>query len=96
MTGSLLDLLYKGLKPGAAGKAAVRLFAFAVPVVSNGIYFLGLFAIKGIAWSVHLWMGSIVMAGIVGLLLSYVLVPPQEPTEQKVPEVVFNDSGTMK
>jgi hypothetical protein len=67
------------------GKAALRLFAFAAPVVSNSMYFLGLFAIKGIAWSVHLWMGPIVMAGIVGLLLSYVLVPSQKLREQKVP-----------
>jgi hypothetical protein len=85
LTGFLLDLLYQGLKPGAEDKAALRLFAFAVPVVSNSMYFLGLFAIKGIAWSVHLWVGSIVMAGVVGLLLSYVLVPPQEPTEQNLP-----------
>ncbi len=85
LTGFLLDLLYKVLKPGAEGKAAIRLFAFAAPVVTNGIYFLSLFAIKGIAWSVHLWVGSIVMAGIVGLLLSYLLVPPREPAEQKVP-----------
>ncbi len=67
------------------GKAALRLFAFAVPVVTNGMYFLGLFAIKGIAWSVHLWVGSFIMSGIGGLLLSYLLVSPQEPTEQKVP-----------
>lgn len=85
LTGFLLDLLYKVLKPGAEGKAAIRLFAFAAPAVTNGIYFLGLFAIKGIAWSVHLWVGSIVMAGIVGLLLSYLLVPSREPAEQKVP-----------
>ncbi len=81
----LLDLLYQWLKPGAEDKATLRLFAFAVPVVSNSMYFLGLFAIKGIAWSVHLVVGSIVMAGIVGLLLSYVLVPPQELAEQNVP-----------
>jgi hypothetical protein len=63
----LLDLLYRGLKPTAEGKAALYLFA-----------------IKGISWSVHLWVGPIVMAGIVGLLLSYVLVPSQELIEQKV------------
>ena len=85
LTGFLLDLLYQVLKPGAEDKATLRLFAFAVPVVRNSMYFLGLFAIKGIAWSVHLWVGSIVMAGVVGLLLSYVLVPPKEPTEQNLP-----------
>lgn len=54
LTGFLLDLLYQGLKPGAEDRAAMRLFAFAAPVVSNTMYFLGLFAIKGTTWSVHL------------------------------------------
>ena len=83
LTGLFIDLLNKGLKPVAERPAALRLFAFITPVVINTIYFLGLAAIKGIAWSVHLWIGSIVMSGIVGLLLSYVLVQPQHPTEQK-------------
>lgn len=83
LTGLLIDLLYMRLKPAVERKAALHLFAFVVPVVINGMYFLGLAAIKGIAWSVHLWVGSIVMAGIVGLMLSYVLVPPQMPAKQK-------------
>lgn len=81
VTGLFLDLLNKALKPGAERILELRLFAFTAPVVIYGMYFLGLAAIKGIAWSVHLWVGSIVMAGVVGLLLSYVLAPPQLPTE---------------
>lgn len=79
-TGLLLDLLNKGLRPNAERAVALRIFAFAAPVIIYGMYFLGLALIKGIAWSVHLWVGSIFMAGVVGLLLSYVLVPPQHST----------------
>ncbi len=82
VTGLFIDVLYKVLKPGAEQKTALRLFAFGAPVVIYAIYFLSLAVIKGIAWSVHLWVGSIVMAGIVGLLLSYLLVQPQLPSEQ--------------
>jgi hypothetical protein len=39
----------------------------------------------GVAWSVHLWTGAIVIAGGVGWLLSYLVVapggiPPSRPT----------------
>lgn len=58
------------------------------------IYFAVLFLLKGeIAWSVHLWTGSIIMAGIVGLLLSYLLVPPQlsVPAQEPLEASVSND-----
>jgi hypothetical protein len=29
----------------------------------------------GIGWSIHLWAGSMAMAGLVGLLLSFTFVP---------------------
>jgi putative effector of murein hydrolase len=29
---------------------------------------------RGIGWSAHLWMGSIVLAGVTGWLLSYILL----------------------
>ena len=45
-------------------------------------YFLDLMLTHGIIWSIHLWLGSCVMAGIVGLVLSYLLVPPQGPREE--------------
>jgi len=36
----------------------------------------------GISWSIHLWLGSTVVAGIIGVLLSILLLPPQIPNEQ--------------
>ena len=74
--GLLADLLVWWLKPAKTRPAAFRMFALVVPIVYYSLYFLVLFLTKGIGWSIHLWMGSIVLAGITGLLLSYLLVPP--------------------
>jgi hypothetical protein len=53
----------------------LHLFAFAMPAVYYLCYFLNLAIFQGIQWSIHLWLGSVFMAGIVGLLLSYLVVP---------------------
>ncbi|GAC1390696.1 MAG: hypothetical protein NVS4B11_28030 [Ktedonobacteraceae bacterium] len=81
--GVIADGLLWWLKPSETQPVAFRLFAFLVPPVFYGLYFLALFLNKGVAWSIHLWMGSIVIAGVVGLLLSYLLIPPLTATEQK-------------
>jgi hypothetical protein len=81
LTGLLVDFLYIALKPTVERREALRLFAFLAPMVIQTVYFLGLFAIHGIAWSVHLWVGSIFMSGVIGLLLSYLLVSPLIPAE---------------
>src|SRR5579885_640021 len=78
LMGLAADLLNVLLKPSERNALGLRVFAFLVPVVTYSVYFAALFVIKGaIYWSVHLWTGSIVMAGVVGVLLSYLLVPPQ-------------------
>lgn len=76
LVGLVVDLLNRALDPTNGPVARLRLFAFAVPFVNYVVYFLALLAIHGITWTVHLWVGSIVIAGATGLLLSYVLVPP--------------------
>jgi hypothetical protein len=78
--GVVADLLLRWLKPSATRLTALRLFAFAVPAVYYGLYFLLLLLTEGVGWSVHLWAGSIVLAGIVSWLLSYILVPPPRPS----------------
>jgi hypothetical protein len=77
--GVAADLLLRWLKPSATRPTALRLFAFVVPAVFYGLYFLLLLVTEGVGWSVHLWAGSIVLAGIVGWLLSYVRLPPARP-----------------
>jgi hypothetical protein len=78
LIGLLVDVLNVSLRPSPERVVALRIFAFSVPFMNYVIYFAALFLANGsLGWSVHLWTGSIVMAGIVGLLLSYVLTPPK-------------------
>ncbi len=52
----------------------VSVFAFAMPAVLYAAYFAALALTDGIGWSVHLWAGSIALAGISGWLLSYLRI----------------------
>ena len=87
--GLAADLLYKRLHPSEERRESTRLFALAVPALLYLFYFLNLAIVgplrfqSGISWSVHFWAGSIVLAGIVGFLLSYVMFPPLKPTEKQ-------------
>jgi hypothetical protein len=78
LAGVLADLLYARLSSGPpAGRTlGLRLLAFAVPAMFYLLYFLTLIVTTGIWWSIHLWLGSVVIAGIAGWLLSYVAAPP--------------------
>lgn len=55
---------------------AIRLFSFTLPAVLYGLYFASLAVTGDIWWSIHLWLGTVVLAGVTGLLLSYTFVPP--------------------
>jgi len=76
VAGLLGDLVLWRVRPSVERPASVRLFAFAVPVTFYGCYMLTLQLTGGIGWSIDLWLGSIVVAGIVGVLLSYLVLPP--------------------
>ncbi len=76
VAGVAIDLLYQRLRPSVQRPSALRMFAFIAPLIVGTLYFAAGQIVAGIAWSVHLWLGSIVMAGVVGLLLSYVSAPP--------------------
>jgi hypothetical protein len=74
--GILIDLVVWRLRPTLERSFKFRIVAFVIPVIFYSLYFLTLFLTKGIDWSIHLWMGSIVLSGVVGLLLSYLVLPP--------------------
>ncbi|MEZ4667738.1 MAG: hypothetical protein R3E39_07455 [Anaerolineae bacterium] len=76
--GIAADVLYGLLKPSAARVRALRLFAFAVPAILFALFFGVLITTAGIWWSVHLWTGSVFLAGVVGLLLSFLTHPPAD------------------
>jgi len=75
LAGLVADLL---LQRRAAFESTLRLrlFAAVVPVVFSAAYFAALALTLGMGWTVHLWAGSIVLAGTAGWLLSYLVSPP--------------------
>jgi hypothetical protein len=79
IAGLAADGLLHQLKPAVARVRALRLYAGGVPLIWYGVYFLVLRLTQGIWWSVHVWAGAIVLAGLVGWLVSYLVVPPQGP-----------------
>jgi hypothetical protein len=44
--------------------------AFAVPALTYLAYFATLAATTGIGWTIHLWLGATLLAGIIGLALN--------------------------
>lgn len=89
------DLLVKWLKPSPGRPHELRLFAFTVPVVLYLLYFFCLEITMGISWSIHLWLGSTVVAGIIGVLLSLLLAPPKLPHEmlEELNHIETSDDG---
>ncbi len=77
--GLIADLAYRWLQPTATRGHALMLFAFVVPFALFGLYFAVLVGTAGVWWSIHMWTGAIFLAGVVGLLLSLVALPPLLP-----------------
>lgn len=77
LAGIASGFLYQRLRLSSQRLSAPRMFAFVTPLIVGSLYFLSGYMTAGIAWSIHLWVGSIVMTGVVGLLLSYASTPPQ-------------------
>lgn len=73
VAGVLADLLISRLD--LSRSRDLRAFAFIVPTVLFSLYFATLGLIEGIAWTVHVWTGAIVLPGLVGWLESYLVVP---------------------
>jgi hypothetical protein len=73
------DVLLHLLQPSVTRPVFLRLFAFAMPALLYLCYFLALDLTGGIWWTIHFWLGSVVVAGLVGLMLSFLLLPPTVP-----------------
>ncbi len=82
VAGLLVDILYRQIKPSIARVSELRIFAAAAPIILYLVYFLALLLTSTVVWTIHLALGSIVVTGITGWLLSYLLVPPQEEEAQ--------------
>lgn len=76
--GFLIDILLWTIRPTAEPEHKTRyyLFAFLAPLVYFGLYFLAVHQSGGIGWTMHLWLGSIIVSGLIGVLLALLLLPP--------------------
>jgi hypothetical protein len=81
VAGFLIDGAYFLLKPGLADPLALRMFALAAAMALPATYLLGLRLFYGpLAWSIHMVTGSVAVCGMFAWLLSYVMVPAQQPS----------------
>jgi hypothetical protein len=76
ITGLAADLALQAFKPSAARPLRFHLFAFGLPLVFFGLYFVTVALTQGVAWSVHLAWGAPVVAGVIGLFVSFLMLPP--------------------
>ncbi|MFL5807193.1 MAG: hypothetical protein ACJ8CR_36370 [Roseiflexaceae bacterium] len=74
--GILADALLALLKPSVARVRALRVFSFATPFSFFLLYFAALILSSGVWWRIHMWLGAPFLAGVVGLALSYLSLPP--------------------
>ncbi len=76
--GLMIDIFYHFVSPIEKNRWALRVLAFALPALLYKFTTLTTILEQGTWWSLHMWTGMPVMAGIAGLLLSFVAWPPQE------------------
>lgn len=68
LAGVLVDLLVRRVPYGTARRSDAAI-AFAIPAAFYVAYFVTLQLTGGIGWTIHLWLGAIFIAGIIGILL---------------------------
>jgi SAM-dependent methyltransferase len=91
--GITADGLYVWAQSRLDSVNALRLFAFAVPIVLFVFYFLQISFVGTIAWGTVTWTGTIVLSGIVGLSVSYFVQPPASPSLGAEPTTDFGTPG---
>lgn len=75
LTGLVADAIAQFSSPIPANLRTTRAFATLVPLVFAGSYVALASLVEPIAWTVHVWTGTIVIAGMTGLLVSYIAAP---------------------
>jgi hypothetical protein len=73
--GAVGDLLLGLLRPSPASPVRLRVFAALWPAAAYAVYFLELLATGGVWWPLHVWTGTVLIAGAEGWLLSFLVLP---------------------
>jgi hypothetical protein len=83
LAGLLADAKVRMLRPSLANVRGLRLFAAEVPATYALLALVALIVTDRVWWSVHMWTGTVVLAGVGGLFLSYLVAPPPSPAERR-------------
>lgn len=76
------DLLVRYINPSPQRLLRWLVFAFAVPAIYFSVYYVVLLTTDDIWWPTRLWVGSIILAGVMGLLLGLLFVNPVHYSER--------------
>jgi len=74
--GLFIDCLYKAFCSLEVKEQHIRIFGFFAPAVLFFVYMASLLIMDISPWSIHMWGGMMVIAGITGYLLTYLIIPP--------------------
>jgi hypothetical protein len=77
--GLVADGIIDAMRPEPDRALGYRVMAGLAPLALWTSHFLILRFVYGIAWPFDLWLGTTLLAGLSGLLLSYVAIPPVVP-----------------
>ena len=76
VAGILIDILYQKVCSLSLKERHIRIFGMLAPMILFTIY-VGTILLTDITpWSIHMWAGMIVISGITGYLMTYLVVPP--------------------
>jgi hypothetical protein len=80
--GLLADWLSRKCDPTTERPFAWRKLGALVPMTYLLTFFVLLLSSERVWWSIHMWLGTVTMAGTMGLFLSFVAVPPKLPAQE--------------
>jgi hypothetical protein len=85
VAGLLADLAARAWPPGRT-RIGDALVAFLGPALFFATYFAAVALTTGIGWSIHLWLGAIVIAGVIGLFVDELAhgAPPVESGARRI------------
>ncbi len=76
VAGIIGDVAALFVRPAAEQPERIRVVAFLVPAVWYALYLIAIaLSDAGIGWSIHMTLGAPVLAGVVGLLMSFLAFP---------------------
>lgn len=77
VAGIATDGVYLWHRTTGTESQTFRLFAFVVPVVIYSLYFITISLTSNLVWPTPVWVGTVVLTGVTGFIVSYVICPPR-------------------